>query len=260
MFYYGKDPGITSIKARKGKLAYGMGLGIMILDEVYPAFPGDLRNPSAYPYPIQYSVVKGIDCEILIRAEDKSPCRKPILEAAKELEKMGCRAILSECGYFAYFQKEVKEQVNIPVFMSSLIQFSWIQQSISSQKSIGILCAEKKYLKEDHLKAVDIDLNSNFVIAGARDEYVCTQFESLWNHDLGPAVGNYETNEKELVEIAMNFVSKNPTMGALLLECTSMTPFARAIQRAVDLPVYSWGTLLDYAYSISVARDYYGHV
>lgn len=57
-----------------------------------------------------------------------------------------------------------------------------------------------------------------------------------------------------------DFVNRNPKIGALLLECTGMTPFARAIQRAVDLPVYSWGTLLDYAYSISVSRDYYGHV
>jgi len=260
MYNYSRDPGINYIKARKGKLGYGMGLGIMILDEVYPAFPGDLRNPSAYPYPIQYSVVKNIDCEILIRGEDKTPCRQPILDAAQELEKMGCRAILSECGYFAYFQKEVKEHVSLPVFMSSLIQFSWIQQSISSQKSIGIMCAEKKYLRDEHLKAVDIDLNANFVIAGARDEYVCSQFESLWNHDSGTSDGDYETTQKELVEIATDFVSKNPNIGALLLECTGMTPFARAIQRAVDLPVYSWGTLLDYAYSISVSRDYYGHV
>jgi hypothetical protein len=260
MYSYSRDSGLHNIKARNGKLCYGMGLGIMILDEVYPAFPGDLRNPSGYPYPIQYSVVKNIDCEILIRGKDKNPCRKPILEAAYELEKMGCRAILSECGYFAYFQKDVKEHVSIPAFMSSLIQFPWIQQSISSQKAIGIMCAEKKHLTDEHFSAVDIDLNSNFVIAGARDEYKVTQFESLWNHDLGPGEADYKVNEKELVEMAMNFVKKNPSIKALLLECTGMTPFARAIQRAVDLPVYSWGTLLDFAYSISVSRDYYGHV
>ena len=39
-----------------------------------------------------------------------------------------------------------------------------------------------------------------------------------------------------------------------------MQPFARAIQREIDLPVFSWGTLLDYAYSVVVHRDYYGHV
>ena len=49
-------------------------------------------------------------------------------------------------------------------------------------------------------------------------------------------------------------------MGAMVLECTGMQPFARAIQREIDIPIFSWGTLLDYAYSVVVHRDYYGHV
>ena len=260
MYNYSRDPGLDFAKARKGKLGYGMGLGIMILDEEYTAFPGDLRNPSAYPYPIQYSVVQNVTCEMLIRGKDKSICRDPILAAAKELERMGCRAILGECGYFACFQKEVKEHVNVPVFMSSLMQISWIRQSISSEKSIGIMCAEKKYLQDEHLTALDINLSDNFLVAGARDDYTCKEFENLWNHNSGSSQANYEINEKELVAIARDIVQKNQDMGALLLECTGMTPFARAIQRCVDLPVYSWGTLLDFAYSIAVSRDYYGHV
>ena len=71
----------------------------MILDDVYPGFPGDVRNASAFPYPIQ--LVEGIDIRQLLWDEDKSPCREPILKAAKKLEKMGCRAIAAECGYFA---------------------------------------------------------------------------------------------------------------------------------------------------------------
>jgi hypothetical protein len=49
-------------------------------------------------------------------------------------------------------------------------------------------------------------------------------------------------------------------MGAMMLECTGMQPFARAVQHQVDIPIFSWGTLLDYAYSVAVHRDYYGHV
>ena len=45
-----------------------------------------------------------------------------------------------------------------------------------------------------------------------------------------------------------------------MLECTGFQPFARAVQRVLELPVFSWGTLLDYAYSVTVHRDYYGHV
>ena len=45
-----------------------------------------------------------------------------------------------------------------------------------------------------------------------------------------------------------------------MLECTGFQPFAKSIQRELDLPVYSWSTLLDYAYSVVVHRDFYGHV
>ena len=63
-----------------------------------------------------------------------------------------------------------------------------------------------------------------------------------------------------MVNCARQFVEKNPDIGAIMLECTGMQPFARAVQKEVELPVFSWGTLLDYAYSVVNHRDYYGHV
>lgn len=36
-------------------------------------------------------------------------------------------------------------------------------------------------------------------------------------------------------------------------------PFARALQRQIDLPVFSWGTFMDYANSVPIHRDDYGH-
>jgi len=111
-----------------------MGLGIIILDEVYPGFPSDVRNASAYPFPIHYEIVEDVDIPRLVFEEDKSPCLEPIQRAAKKLEKMGCRAIAAECGYFAYFQKEIAGCVDIPVFMSSLLQAPWVQQLIGPQR------------------------------------------------------------------------------------------------------------------------------
>jgi Asp/Glu/hydantoin racemase len=58
----------------------------------------------------------------------------------------------------------------------------------------------------------------------------------------------------------VRFYEAHPNMGAMVLECTGFSPFARAIQHAIHIPVLSWGTLLDYAYSVVVHRDYYGHV
>jgi hypothetical protein len=98
--YMNRDLGINTIQARRDHRCYGMGLGIIILDDVYPGFPGDVRNASAFPFPIQYEIAEGVDIQGLVRSEDKSRHLEPVRIAAKKLEKMGCRAIAAECGDF----------------------------------------------------------------------------------------------------------------------------------------------------------------
>lgn len=59
--------------------------------------------------------------------------------------------------------------------------------------------------------------------------------------------------------MAAAFYQPRPSMGAVLLECTGLQPCARAVQREIDIPISTWGTLLDYAQSVMVHRDCYGH-
>ncbi len=241
MQYQNRDVGIKQIFTRKNHTCYGMGIGIMILDDVYPGFPGDVRNASGFPYPVQYEIVDGIDIKQLLWHEDKSPCLEPILNSAKKLERMGCRAIAAECGYFAYFQPEVADAVDIPVFMSSLLQVPFIQQTIGPKKNVGIICYQKQFLTETHLKKVGINPDRNYLIAGASDEYSCTELDKLWSWEVRSEHPEavYEIQEQQMVAACVDFYKKNPSIGAIMLECTGMQPFARAIQQQVDLPVFS---------------------
>ncbi|GAB4545526.1 MAG: hypothetical protein Kow0063_39600 [Anaerolineae bacterium] len=262
MIYQNRDTGINHIKARKDHCCYGMGLGIIILDDVYPGFPGDVRNASAYPFPIQYEIAEGVDIQALVWAEDKSPCLEPIQRAARKLEKMGCRAIAAECGYFAYFQKDIAGYVDVPVFMSSLLQVPLAQQLIGPDRVVGILVARQEFMTPAHLSAVGIQPGSNYVLTGAENDGRCPEFENLWNANVrpDPPEARYDIAERDFVKVAVEFYQAHPNMGAMVLECTGMQPFARAIQRQIDIPIFSWGTLLDYAYSVAVHRDYYGRV
>lgn len=259
---HGRDHGIKAIKARSNHVAYGMGLGVMLLDDVYPGFPGDVRNASAYGFPIQFDIVEGVDIQRLVFQTDKSDCLSPILAAAKRLERMGCRAIAAECGYFAYFQREVAAAVSVPVFMSSLLQVPMLQQTMGTDTLIGIVCGTRCNLTPTHLRAVGIDPDSNIVIAGAMDEYNCPQFDNLWNAKVRPEVpfASYQKSETDLVNLCSDFKRRHPRIRALAFECTGFQPFARAVQRELDLPIVSWSTLLEYAYSNVVHRDFYGHV
>lgn len=257
-----RDPLIQDIRARKDHCCYGMGLGIMILDDVYPGFPGDVRNASAYPFPIQYEIIEGVDIKKLVVDEDKSPCLEPILRAARKLERMGCRAIAAECGYFAYFQREVAASVHVPVFMSSLLQTPLAQQLIRPDQVVGILMSDARYLSDHHLVSVGVQLGSNYVVGGSMEYGGCEEFNHLWTAGLRPQTpqANYAKAEAEFLAAAVAFYHTYPNMGAMVLECTGFPPFARALQREIDIPIFSWGTLLDFAYAVVVHRDYYGHV
>jgi len=234
----------------------------MLLNDAYPGFPGDVRNASAFPFPIQYEITEGVTNQTLVWDQDKSPCREPIISAAQKLTRMGCRAIAAECGYFAYFQRDVAENVDVPVFMSSLLQVPFVQMLIGARKKIGILCAQRRFLSDDHLRNVGIDLESNIVIAGAQDEMGCTEFDKLWDPEKRPAVpeADFAIAEQQMIEACSKMVATNPDIGAFVFECTGMQPFSRTVQRNIDLPVFDWGTLLHYAYSAVVSRDFYGHV
>lgn len=257
-----RDMGIQRIYARPDHRCYGMGLGIILLDEVYPGFPGDVRNASAYPFPIQYEIAEGVDIKKLVRGDDKEELLEPVLKAARKLERMGCRAIAAECGYFAWFQREIAAAVSVPVFASSLLQVPLAQMVIKPDQVVGILVAEGDRLRDRHLSSVGVTLGSNYVVHGAKDDGKTPQFDSLWTKDLRPEIptADYALAERDLVKVAKDFAAAHPNMGAMILECTGFQPFGRAIQREIDMPVFSWATLLDYAYSVVVHRDFYGHV
>jgi hypothetical protein len=257
-----RDTGITRIEARPGQQAYGLGLGVLLLDDVYPGFPGDVRNASGYPFPIQYEVVAGVDIKKLVVDDNKIMRLPPFIRAAQKLEKFGCRAIVAECGYLAYFQREVAASVKVPVFMSSLLQVPLAQQAIGSNQVVGILMANSKYLTDHHLESVGVKIGSNYVIGGAMDDLSCKEFDHLWTEGLrtDPPAADYARAESEFLAVSVEFYRQHPNMGALVLECTGFPPFARALQRAIGIPIFSWGTLLDYAYSVVVHREYYGHV
>ncbi len=257
-----RDPNIGRIEARPGQQAYGMGLGVILLDDVYPGFPGDVRNASGYPFPIQYEVVSGVDIKKLVVDSNKIMCLPPLIKAAQKLEKLGCRAIVAECGYFAYFQREVAASVKIPVFMSSLLQVPLAQQVVGASRVVGILMANAKHLTDHHLESVGIRLGSNYVIGGAMEDLRCEEFDHLWTAGLrtNPPTADYAKAESEFLAVAIEFYKQYPKMGAMVLECTGFPPFARALQREIGIPIFSWGTLMEFAYSVVVHREYYGHV
>ena len=69
---------------------------------------------------------------------------------------------------------------------------------------------------------------------------------------------DYDRLEAEVVASAMQLVTRCPDVGAILLECSDLPPFAAAIQRAVRLPVFDFITMINWVYQAVAQQEYEG--
>ena len=61
-----------------------------------------------------------------------------------------------------------------------------------------------------------------------------------------------------ILKKAKQLVSENPDVGAIVLECTNMPPYARDIQQATGLPVFDIVTLVNFVQQALVKKSYCG--
>jgi hypothetical protein len=158
------------------------------------------------------------------------------------------------CGYFSLVQDILTEEVDIPVFTSPLLLVPLISKMISHRRKVGILAASQTSLTEDFLKPAGIDDSVPYVLEGLD---AATEFHSCF---MGGTRTNMDVNllQEQVVGIAQDFVESNPDMGALLLECSALPPFAAAIQREIDLPVFDYISFVHCVYRAVVQREYQG--
>ncbi len=139
---------------KKGQVSYGEAIGILLLDSEAPFIPGDVANASTYDFPVRFQRVEGLTVAQMMN-RDKAGLKK-VIEAGKALQREGVRAITSDCGFMALFQKELRNELEIPVFLSSLLQITFLQQIIPRDRRIGIITANGESLDDEVLKACGI--------------------------------------------------------------------------------------------------------
>jgi Asp/Glu/hydantoin racemase len=69
-----------------------------------------------------------------------------------------------------------------------------------------------------------------------------------------------EKSKVELVKVATRLISENPDVGAIVLECTNMTPYAAAIQEKVSLPIFDIYTLVQMVHLAAVRNAFSGYM
>ena len=231
---------------------YGESIGILILNANYPCVPGNVGNASSFPFPVRYKVVKEASIERLLKKRDQS-LLQPFIDAAIELQEEGVKGITGACGFMALFQREVSEAVEVPVFLSSLLQIPFIYRTLGRRQKIAIITADSTSLTTDHFAAVGISPDIPLVISGMEEqkEFREAILEEKGTLDSGKI-------EKEVVDVARKIVREHPEVGALLLECSDLPPYAHAIQKEIQLPVFDFFTMIHYVHTALVRKEFNG--
>jgi Asp/Glu/hydantoin racemase len=234
-----------------GQNICGTTIGVLCLDSKFPKPPGHIKNPSSLGFPVIYETVQGATVRLLIE-QPSNELLEPFIQAVKKLETEGVRAITGSCGFLALYQEELARAVNVPVFISSLIQVPMVYTMLGGQQQVGILTANAKQLTDRHFAAVgatDIPVIvegmesyaefNEVILQGKRDDMDISLIES------------------EIMDAALKLTAKN-NIGAIVLECTDMPPYAHNIQKITGLPVFDLTTLTTMVHGVVSRKSYDG--
>ncbi|WP_138420369.1 aspartate/glutamate racemase family protein [Aquibacillus sediminis] len=239
------------IKANKGQVSYGESVGILMLETFTPFIPGDVGNATTYSFPVRFQRVKGFTFDKLLQKDESM--LEPILEAGHDLVREGVRAVTGDCGYMLKYQEQIANELQVPVFMSSLLQLPFIKTMLRTDEKVGIICSKATDFDDDLLEIIGINSTSDYCVRGMETQ---EHFRKAAHQEIGEI--DPDLVEQEVVSVAQQLVIDHPEVKILLLECSSLPPYAKAIQAAVNLPVFDYITMINYVHSALVAKRYDG--
>lgn len=240
------------LRARPGAVANGYPIGMLCAQWNIPFVPGDLNHAETFDFPMRYLQVDGLIGADILRGNG-ARYADLMIDAARRLETEGARAITSNCGFMAVFQQTVANAVEVPVFLSSLLQLTLLQRMIGPRRKIGILTANSAALTPELLDAVGVHDTGQLVVQGMED---FTHFREVILDEVGemqPA--RFAT---EVVEGAIALQKQSSQIGLILTECSDLPAYSAAIHAATGLPVYDWASFIDYVHHAVIPRTYTG--
>ena len=231
---------------------YGQQIGVLMLDTIFPRPPGDIGNACSYDFPVRYKTVKGAHATRIMGDNPDADLIAPFIEAARELEAEGVRAITTSCGFLGPFQKEIAAAVDIPVFTSSLMQAPLIHAMLPPGKVIGIFTERAHHMNDAHFEGVGWSARTIPVhVQGMKPdaEFPATYIEGRRTLDT-------EVLKAEMLEMTREFLAACENPGAILFECTNMCPFSSFVAAESGLPVFDINTLINHFHRAANPRRY----
>ncbi|WFE35277.1 aspartate/glutamate racemase family protein [Micromonospora sp. WMMD975] len=225
-------------------------IGVLCLDTSFDKIPGHIRNPATFDFPVRYRVVEGATPQRLVREADPT-LLEPFVAAARDLQAAGVAGITGACGFLVLFQAELAAAVDVPLWSSSLVQVPMVHLMVG--RTVGLLVADEAALTPRHLAAV-----------GAADVPVAVtgmagqpEFREVMLQGRRDAL-DVDRLAAEVDGRVDGLARAHPDLGALVIECTDLVPFAHRIQARLGVPVFDIVTLTTMAHATLTRRPYAG--
>jgi hypothetical protein len=171
------------------------------------------------------------------------------LDAAAELVHLGADGITTTCGFLSLYQKELSAHVRVPVAASSLMQIPLVERILPPGKRAGVLTVSATSLTPEHFITAGADPETPVIGTDNGREFTKVMLDE--KHTLDAALA-----EKDIIDAGDALLAAHPDVGAIVLECTNMTPYARALADHLLLPVFSIYSFVTWFHAGLAPRDF----
>jgi Asp/Glu/hydantoin racemase len=217
--------------AHGGKPVHGAPLGVLMLETRFPRIPGDVGNAASWPFPVLFKVIPGATPERVVLHGGRG-LLPDVIATARELVAMGAEAITTSCGFLVIFQREIAAAVGVPVATSALLQVPWVEALLPPGRRVGVITASRASLTPAHLAAAGMAPDTPVVgVENGRELFRVLVRQDKPELDTAAA-------EEDMLEAGRALVAAHPEVGAIVLECANMPPYAAALEAELGLPVH----------------------
>lgn len=200
--------------------------------------PGNSTNPASYPFDVLLVHVKGANMQTV----EQNPCQELLdeyIRVCKDLAAQGVKAITTSCGFNAYYQEALAAAVPEVVFTSALLQVPFAQTIVGSKGKVAILTANASDLKDEHFARANITRRDNLVVLSMHDQ---PEWSHIYSHPDGEF--NLDAVTDEVVGVVRRGMEQHPDIGAVVLECTDLPPYAYRLRDELGIPVFDFNSMV----------------
>lgn len=178
-----------------------------------------------------YKTVRGASPDLVVRCKAEG-LLDGFVAAARKMVADGADGITTTCGFLSLMQPELAAALGVPVATSSLMQAPMIQALLPPGRRVGVLTISKQSMTPEHLARAGAAPDTPVWGTEGGNEFTRVILNDEPRLDV-------EAARADLVTSVHDFQAAHPELGAILLECTNMMPYAADVRAATRLPVFS---------------------